>query len=345
MYGRRRSPLLEPVLGAASVFYGLLVRLRLGLYRIGILKRKRSAQRVISIGNLTLGGTGKTPAVIQVADVLLKHGKRPAVISRGYGRKDESEIIAVSDGKNVLVDTRTGGDEPVLIASKLAGIPVVAGSNRFRAALFAHRQFATDIVILDDGFQHLRLHRNLDIVLIDAADPFGNGNLFPSGILRERPDALRRAHAVLISGTDRADVEAIKRTIRRHTGARIFTSCHVPTDLVDVMTGRAEPFTVLRGISIIAVAGIARPSSFLSLLRSGGADIKAFFTYPDHYDYTKSDLARFYQKAADENVKMIVTTEKDAVRLNNLKPEAIWALRIELKVIENKEWETLLLTE
>jgi tetraacyldisaccharide 4'-kinase len=346
MYGRRTSLFIGALLLLLSVLYGLAVRLRHAFYVLAFFRKKKLVQRVISVGNITLGGTGKTPAVMQIAGVLLGHQKHPVIISRGYGRNDESSLVVVSDGKKVLVDTKTGGDEPVLISSKLIGVPVVVDSDRYRAALFAHRRFGNDTVILDDGFQHLRLQRDLDIVLVDAADPFGSGKLFPAGILREPLSALQRAHAVLITGSDRAaNVESIKKMIRRNTAAYIFTSQQVPTDLVDVMTGEVKQLSTLRGSTVLAFAGIARPASFVSLLRSLGAEIKSEFAYPDHYEYKKSDLAAIFQRAADEKIGMIVTTEKDAVRLKSLKPDGIWALRIELKVVENKEWEAVLLNK
>lgn len=344
MYGRRKSLIIGPFLRLLSLFYGLIVLLRLGLFAVGIFRRKKVAQRVISVGNVTLGGTGKTPAVIQIASVLLKYEKRPAVITRGYGRRDESSVVVVSDGTRVAVDTKTGGDEPVLIGSKLPGVPVVAGGNRFQSALFAHEKFSNDTVILDDGFQHVRLRRDLDIVLIDAADPFGNGKLFPAGVLREPLFGLRRAHIVLITRADRTqDIESLKRSIRTFTSAAIFTSRQVPCDLVDIMTGEIKPLAALRGTTVLAFSGIARPAAFTTLLRSLEADIRAQFAFPDHYDYKKTDLARLFQKATDDKISMIVTTEKDAVRLKNLKPEGIWALRIELKIVENEEWEAVLL--
>lgn len=334
------------ILRLLSVLYGLAISLRRALYRNAFFKQKKLPQRVISVGNITLGGTGKTPAVMQIAGVLCRNRKHPVVISRGYGRSDESALVVVSDGKQVLVDVKTGGDEPVLIGSKLVDVPVVADSNRFRAALFALQRFGSDTVILDDGFQHLQVRRDIDIVLLDAVDPFGSGKLFPAGILREPLSALHRAHAVLITGTERVvDLVPLKRVIRRNTQARIFTSRQVPSDLVNVMTGETKPFSALRGAAVLALSGIARPASFVSLLRSLGAEVKAEVAYPDHYGYKNSDLAAITKRAAKEQVAMIVTTEKDAVRLRGLKPGSLWALRIELKVVENEEWEAVLLNK
>ncbi len=244
MYGRKRSLFAGSLLKFVSIFYEQIIRLRHGLYRLGIIKQVKLKQSVISVGNITVGGTGKTPAVMQIARVLLTHERHPAVVSRGYGRRDENVLTVVSDGKMVLADPGTGGDEPVLIGSKVLGVPVVAASDRLQAAQYAHEKFRNDTVILDDGFQHIRLARDLDIVLVDAVDPFGNGKLFPAGILREPLSALRRADVVVITHADRAaDLPALRKAISRHTGARIFTSRLVPVDLIDLETGEQRPLS------------------------------------------------------------------------------------------------------
>ncbi len=344
MYGRKKSLTVGAFLQLLSVFYALALRLRHALYRLGVVRQLNLALKVISVGNITLGGTGKTPTVIQIAGLLLRNQRHPIVISRGYGRKDESAIVIVSDGESVLVDTETGGDEPVLIGSVLPEVPVVVGSDRYQAAVFAQKKFDIDTVVLDDGFQHLRLKRDLDIVLVDAADPFGNGKLFPAGILREPLTALKRAQVVLITGENRAgDLGELKGIIGRNTKAKIFTSRQSPADIIDIMTGDTRPLSALRGTTVLAFSGIARPASFATLLRTLGADIRAMIAYPDHHAYKESDLAALFKKAAEEKVSMMITTEKDAARLRRLSPDGIWALRLELKVVENREWEEVLL--
>ncbi len=344
MYGRRRSLLFGGALSILSLLYRAIIDMRHALYRHGILKSKALPCKVISVGNITLGGTGKTPMVVSIAGLLAQKQKHPVVVSRGYGRKNEAEILVVSDGKAVLTDTRTGGDEPVLIGSRLSGIPVVAGSKRYEAAQYAFDRFDPDTVVLDDGFQHLGLRRDLDIVLVDATDPFGNGRLFPAGILREPLTALRRAQAVIITKADQSvSLEALKKRIQSVAPARIFTSFQRPADLIDDRTGDVKPLSVLRGTKVLAFSGIARPESFSALLRSLGAVLAGECIYPDHHEYAKTDLAAVFKKAADERGSMIVTTEKDAVRLRSLKPEGIWALRIELAIEEREEWETFLL--
>lgn len=344
MYGRRTSPFWSILLSVFSILYGAALLFRWILYELHILKPNKVSCPVISVGNITLGGTGKTPAVIQIAGLLSRNKKTPVIISRGYGRKDESEILVVSDGRSILADTRSGGDEPVLIASKLPGIPVVVGQDRYQAARIAIQRFSPGVVVLDDGFQHVRLKRDLDIVLLDAGDPFGKGRLFPAGILREPLCALKRAHAVLITKMDATgDVNALKETIRRNTNARIFTSRLVPVDLIDYRSNEIRPLSALRGSKVLALSGIARPTSFTLLLTSLGADIAAAYTYPDHFNYESSDLETVCQKAANEKISMIVTTEKDAIRLKALHAGGIWTLRIGLTVVESDAWEAFLL--
>jgi tetraacyldisaccharide 4'-kinase len=299
---------------------------------------------VISVGNIALGGTGKTPTVIAIAGLILRQGKQPVVISRGYGRQDESLVSIVSDGRIVQTDAARNGDEPVLIADRLTGVPVVVGADRYQASLSALHHFHPDVIVLDDGFQHIRLRRTMDIVLVDAAEPFGSGKLFPAGILREPLTALKRAHAILITRAEASsDLSSLKASLRRYTEARIFTSSHVPLDLVNIATNETRPLSSLRHTTVYAFSGIARPASFLSLLESLGAVVKNYGSYPDHYVYVKNDLANIFKQAADEQVNMVVTTEKDGVRLHAMRPEGIWTLRITLKVAESEAWERMIL--
>ena len=340
IYGRTHSSLLGGALGILARVYRFGVFLRMKLFQYRILRSKKLPCKVFSVGNITLGGTGKTPAVVMLAQTLAARGLHPVVVSRGYGRKDEARTVVVSDGSTVLVDAAAGGDEPVLIASRLRGIPVVAGADRFKTAEHALGCFASDVVVLDDGFQHLKLRRDVDIVLIDATDPFGTGKLFPAGILRESVASLGRAQAVIVTKTDQAkSVDALKETIRQSTKANIFTSIQRPVEFINIMTGEHRPLAMVRNTKTLAFSGIARPAAFSSLLKTVGAHIVAEFVYPDHYWFQRDDLASIYQKAADTRAAVIVTTEKDAVRLRPLKPEGIWALRIELAVAEQEEWE------
>lgn len=344
MYGRRSSLVVGAALSALSLLYRTVIGLRRALYKLRVLRIHDLPCTVISIGNITLGGTGKTPMVIAVARLLSESQRKPAIVSRGYGRRNEAATVIISNGNSVLADTQSGGDEPVLIASRLTGVPVVADRVRRRGGQVAVEKFDAGTVILDDGFQHVQLKRDLDIVLVDAAEPFGNEKLFPAGVLREPVDALKRAHAVVITRAERPNtLETLKKRIAAVSRARIFTAVHRPIDLVHCLDSVRKPLSVLSGERVVAFSGIARPASFLALLRSLGAVIVSDISYPDHYAYSKSDLAEVYKNSADHRAGMIVTTEKDAVRLRELKPEGIWALRIELFVNEQREWERFLL--
>jgi len=344
MYGRVTSCFWGLVLDALSRGYGIAIRIRRALYSLRFYQSKELSLPVISVGNITLGGTGKTPTVIGIGALLLQEGKRPAVISRGYGRTGEGDTLVVSDGRTVLVDAQTGGDEPVLIGSKLPGAPVIVGKNRYLAAQKAVHLFRPDVLLLDDGYQHIQLNRTLDIVLVDAEDPFGNGRLFPAGILREPVSALNRAHAVLITKGERTeDMERVKKIIAQQTEARIFSSQFLPLDVIDCCSGDRQPLSFLQGARVLMLAGIARPASLAAFLKSLGASVVAESIYPDHYVYEKSDLAACYKKAIAENADIILTTEKDAVRLKPLKPRGIYALSIELSVHEREEWNAFIL--
>jgi tetraacyldisaccharide 4'-kinase len=344
MYGRKSSRYLGALLFFLSLVYDVLVRLRRGAYAAGVFRTKRLPCRVISVGNITLGGTGKTPTVINIGGLLHRHGRRPLVLSRGYGREDESGTEIVSDGASLVLDPAVSGDEPAMIANRLAGVPVVVGSDRYSAGTFAVRRFHPGCIILDDGFQHIRLARDLNIALVDAGDPFGRGKLFPAGILREPLSALERADVVVITRVEQArDVDSLKETIRRQTAARIFTARYAPRDLVNAASGETRPLSTLHGAAVFAFAGIARPGSLASLLGSLGAVVKGTANYPDHHPYTKADLARVFQSAADGNAQMVVTTEKDSIRIKDMAPEGLWALRIDLEVIEKASWEEVVL--
>jgi tetraacyldisaccharide 4'-kinase len=230
-----------------------------------------------------------------------------------------------------------------MIASCCAGVAVVAGSDRYRAGRVAIERFHPDLVILDDGFQHVRLHRDLNILLVDGADPFGNGRLFPAGILREPLGQLGRADAVLVTrAAAAADLADLKERISRITRAAIFTSNIVPRDLVNLETGAAFPLEGLRGAAVIAAAGIGRPDSLQALLTGLGAEVRYLKSFPDHHRYRTSDLEELRRLAADRGADMIVTTEKDAVKLAGMAGDDLWMLRIRLAVVETERWERVL---
>lgn len=344
MYGRESSLIIRALLFFISRIYGIAVRLRLAAYDNGFLTRRKLPCPVVSVGNITVGGTGKTPAVIAIAALLRKQGKNIAILSRGYGRRDESSIVVVSDGAGTIVDAQTSGDEPALMAARLREVPVIVGQDRYRAGVTAFARFHPDILVLDDGFQHLRLHRDLNIALVDGVQPLGTGKLFPAGILREPVASLRRADIVLITRAEQSrDLASLKELIAQFTTAPIFTSKHVPTGLVNLADGSRETLASLKGKSVLACSGIAKPESFVALLEKLGAHVRKNVLFSDHHCYTRYDIDTLHSEALEVDASVIVTTEKDGVKLRELDPRGIQALCIELEILEKEAWERVLL--
>jgi tetraacyldisaccharide 4'-kinase len=312
------------------------------------IKQNRLPAKVICIGNLTLGGTGKTPAVIAVAKEARKRGHNPCILTRGYKGKAK-DISFVSRGDGPLLSPAEAGDEACLMANALKRVTIIKGRDRFRAgiAAFDNAQLAIvniqppTLFILDDGFQHWKLHRDVDIVLIDATNPFGNEKLFPEGIMREPFDALKRAHIIVITKSDMAlpgAVQTITRKVRQYNqDVPVFTASHAPTGLINP-AGERKELSSLRGKRIYAFSGIANPAYFQSSLVKCGARIVEFKKYRDHFTYKQSDIDDIKKEALGLE---IVTTEKDLVKLNQLNvPGNVSALQIEFSI--NREfYETL----
>jgi len=316
MSGRRRgvgAALLRASAWPASRLYGAAVGLRRGLYRVGVLRGRRVEAPVISVGNITTGGTGKTPMVVWVVERLRALGRRPAVLLRGYkardGRSDEAELLW----------NRTGA-------------AVVADPDRAAAAAAAVDAGA-DALVLDDGFQHLRLRRDLDIVLIDATCPFGYGHPLPRGMLRERPAALRDAHAVVVTRADLVDPEALgalRRRIRRLApNASLHEAGHVPSAVV-VRAGRHLPPAALAGKRVCAFCGIGNPEAFFASLAAAGAEVVARVAFDDHTAYGPAEAARIAEAVGDAEV--LVTTAKDRVKIDQPAdlPAPLWTVQIEI---------------
>lgn len=320
--GRGRAICGFPLL-LVSIVYRLLVQGRYTVYRWGILPTRRLPLKLVCVGNLTTGGTGKTPMVEYVARALKGAGVRVAVLSRGYRGKQEKGLGVVSDGKAVLLSQRESGDEPYLLARRLEGIPVLVGSNRYESGKVAYERFGTQVAILDDGYQHIQLNRDMNILLVDGREGFGNGRLLPLGSLREPLDGLMRADHFLITKTERQDrVEAIEETLRRwNSKAGIFQGRYVPESLFDPKTGQHRGLDGLRGRKILAFAGLANPDYFFELLESLGAALVGEVIFPDHHRYTERDL-EIIQKTMSQ-AEWMVTTEKDMVRLEDLNLEGL----------------------
>lgn len=299
-----------------SMIYGLAVRWRPGLYQWGVLRSFRPKVRTISVGNVTLGGSGKTPVVKYLAGWLRDKGWRVVVLSRGYRRRGKG-VEVVSDGKQVLVNWCWVGDEPFLLATNLPGVPVVVGADRWAAAKLATHLFAPQVFILDDGFQHLRLKRDLDIVVIDSIDPFGNGRLFPRGNLREPVESLRRAHLFWLTRVDQArNLNGLREKLKMiNPQAKVVESIHMPYSLREINGQIDLTPEALAGRKIVALSGIARPDSFEDTLLRLGASVMEAIRFPDHHRYSTKDLIEVFNLAKGLGAEMLVTTEKDFVRL------------------------------
>ena len=314
--GERRaggSGAVASTLHLLSLPYGAAIALRNRLYDRGIIRQAKLPCPVISVGNLTVGGTGKTPTVIFIANLLKKRGYRPAVLSRGYGGNSKAPVNIVSDGNRTLLGWREAGDEPILIAGAAPGVPVLTGSRRFLTGRVAVEKFGADVLILDDAFQHRALFRNLDIVLIDAVRPFGNGFILPRGPLRETNEALRRAHLIIQTGAEADPVNPLQGT----SGLPSFRGIHRPLRLVEAGTGRILPLAELKGQRVCAFAGIGRPEAFQRSLAGLGAEFTSFRAYPDHHPYSRTDVSALRRLATESGAERLITTEKDAVRLTD----------------------------
>jgi len=329
---------------AASGFYFLGYQAKRTAFDAGLLHQVRVDARVISIGNIVAGGTGKTPAVIHFARRFTNDGKKVAVLSRGYGRITPiDEPLAVSDFTKTRLSPRESGDEPYLIAEKLPGIPVVVCGNRVKGAHFTIERFQPDIILLDDGFQHRALARDEDIVTIDCSNPFGFGHLLPRGLLREPLSALARATCFLVTHADERDCThavAILRTV--NPTARILKSAHRPVWLVRLNDGTKHVCDMLAGKKVLAFSGIGNPASFEQTLRRIGANIVRAIVFKDHHWYDAADMDRINEEAKRSGAEFMVTTAKDAVRLpaETRMSENLLGLEIEIELLEgNRECE------
>jgi tetraacyldisaccharide 4'-kinase len=291
---------------------------------------------VISVGNLAVGGAGKTPVALAIAGRLLDAGHRPALLSRGYGATRGDDRV-VSDGARVLLDAAEAGDEPALAARRLPGLRVLCGPHR---AALAPRAIAlgADVLLLDDGFQHRRLRRDLDVVVLDASNPWGNGHCLPRGPNREPRSALSRAGLVWLGHADRApeaSLEALRALAVRHTGRPPVESRHAPRALVDGRLERTFPLSDLAGRPVALVTGVARPGSVRRTVEGLGARVVASFEFPDHHPFSSGDAEAVLRGADEAGASLVLTTEKDAVRLpaRVAADDRVRAVRIEAEVL------------
>ncbi len=325
------------LLGAASWIYRGVVAARDAGFRAGLLRAERVAARVVSIGNLAAGGTGKTPLVALTAGQLMAMGRRVAILSRGYGRVGRGRIAVAPEDPEA--DWRRIGDEPALLRRILPGVPMVIGADRVAAAREAIRRFGADTLVLDDGFQHRWLRRDLDIVLLDALRPLDNGNLLPRGLLREPPRALARAHLlVLTADAAPPDWEAMAARLAPWArGVPVAGAVRIPTCWLDLASGARVAPGALVGRRAVAFAGIARPSRFRELVAALGIEVAAFLPFRDHHPYTPSDLAAIAAAARRHEAEIAVTTEKDAVRLAGLALPSAFPIQV-LRIAMEMAW-------
>jgi len=328
--------LLSFLLFALSLPYRFAVVVRNYLYDNGILPSKKLGCPVISIGNLTAGGTGKTPLAILLGGMLKERGFRPAILSRGYGRKDGKIIGVVSDGSRILMDYQEAGDEPILMALLLPRIPIVVGASRYLTGEMAIQELGANILILDDGFQHRNLYRDIDIVLLENERPSGNNRLLPAGPLREPLESLRRADIIVLTGNNSDGASTFPKDLQvvLEDSGHCFHSFHKPQAIIDV-SGNARELDFLQGKRIFAFCGIANPLSFRRTIEKLGASLAALEAFPDHHCYDASELALIAAQAKILKVDIILTTEKDGARLTDF-PDFmanVFILRIKMAFI------------
>jgi tetraacyldisaccharide 4'-kinase len=339
--------LLHPFLYAASVLYGVGVRFRLWLYRRNFLTSRRLPLKVISIGNLSVGGTGKTPHAALVVRYLQKKGIKAAVLSRGYRGTKMKEGAVISDTESLRGTLEEGGEEPYWLAQKLAGIPVVIGKDRYRSGMVCFQKWQTDWVILDDGFQHLPLKRDIDILLLPGHQPFGSERLLPLGYLREPIEAMHRADIVLITHAEKLDLsqrEAVAGEIHsRVPSIPVFFSEHKPIVLWRYPHKKEVPLSELTGKQVVGFCGLASPESFIFSLKQLQAVPVRLVEFPDHHYYREKDKKYLENLCRSLKNNWLVTTEKDALKLGNWEPPdlQILVLGIEVEIQGEAFWELL----
>jgi tetraacyldisaccharide 4'-kinase len=323
------------VLSALASGYRGLLGAREWLYGHGVLQSRTLSCPVVSIGNLTVGGTGKTPAVELAAQTLGELGRRVAIVSRGYSRQS-SGIQVVADTASVRLDPTDAGDEPFLLARRLPGVPVVVGANRYEAARLAVERFGATAIVLDDGFQHRTLVKDVEIVMVRARHPWGNGQLLPHGPLREPLTALARATLVVAAGVEHGgDFDEVQQAVRRYApDVPVVAARYVPVECWDATRLRPYPSDDLAGRRLVAFAGLASPEGFARTLEALRVDVADFVTFVDHHWYTAEDLAALDARAAALGAEGLVTTEKDWVRFRDVarprRPIHVVSVRLEL---------------
>ena len=352
--GRRgkRAALLRSVLFALSKIFIGAVKARRFLYNVRILRDSTLGVQVIAIGNLTVGGTGKTPVVEKFARVLQDQGRTVAVLSRGYRskpppltkrlwdrvlfRSESTPPRVVSDGKNLLLDSETAGDEPYMLASNLKDVVVLVDKDRVKSGRYAIEKFGCDTLLLDDGFQYWKLRgRRQDIVLIDRQQPFGNEQLLPRGTLREPPSHLARATTIFITKSDGNTAKLRERIAQYNSTAGIIECIHAPLYFEDVFSGERKGLELLQGKKIASLSGIAQPESFEQSLIQLGGELVYSKRFADHHRFTQQEILNTINRGKKRQALAIITTQKDAVRFPKIdrRDLAIYFMRVEIKIL------------
>ena len=353
-----RDHLLLWLLFVCSRFYRMAIQFRIWLYDKRIIRYRAIGCLVVSIGNISCGGTGKTPVVEVFAKSLSKQGRKVAILSRGYRSKERSLWVklcqkfssqkmevppkVVSDGSNLLLDSAYAGDEPFMLASNLTNVAVVVDKDRVKSGLYAIDNFGTDTLILDDGFQYLKLKPHINIVLVDATLPFDNHHVLPRGVLREPIKNLRRADYIFLTKSDGGHhLKHLKGFLRRHNRrAEIIECCHMPQYLESVFNrGQREELNYLRGKKVASLSAIANPKSFEEFLEELEADLVYKFHFADHHRYTQQEIIDYVNAAKAAGAELIMTTEKDAVRIPRLDRLDLpfMFLRIQIDILSGRE--------
>lgn len=356
-----RAWMLKCVLRFVSFFFYLAVKLRLYMFRRRVKSVRYLGTFVVSVGNITAGGTGKTPVVELLSRTLAERGRRCAILTRGYKSadltapqswrdKDGHEVKNLpkiaSDGRNRYLSPLYAGDEPFMLARNLDGVAVLVDKDRVKSGIFAIEQLGCNTLILDDGMQYLKLRHEIDIVLVDCGFPFGTGALLPRGTMREPRSSLQRASYIVLTKSERKPQNELIAAIRKYNRmADIIVTNHEPAYLENVFTGERQPLSFLKGKYVACMSGIARPESFESLVEGEGAHVEIRRRYPDHHWFDVQDMSAFMERCADRAMDAIITTEKDAVRfLEPMETEVpIYYLRIQIKILEGQEaWDRMI---
>lgn len=339
--GKQRDAIfLKFITRILSFFYCIIVLFRNRLYDRNILNEIRLSCPVISVGNLTVGGTGKTPCVIMLAQMLRENGFRPAVISRGYKAQGVKSVNIVSDGHAILLPEEIAGDEPWLMAKFLGGIPVITGPQRVLTGSVAVEKFGADVLICDDAMQHRRIFRDINLVLMDPNTLKPGNRVLPRGRLREPVSGIKRASAVLLTRVDENVMmdNKIARLIETEN-IPVFKSIHRAIAVVSADGTQDNPLSALEGKNICAFCGIANPAAFRKTLYDAGANILSFDIFPDHHAFSGEELEALKRKYIEKNADYLVTTEKDTVRLQKtgLLEGMLYFVRIEMEIVPSPE--------